>query len=132
MILVDTSVLVDLFRGRDTDAVAQFVVWEREGADLRVPAICAQELLQGARDVAEWRLLDAYLSTQALVVAGRGWTDHRDAARLYFDCRRAGVTLRGTIDCMVAQLAIALDGVLLHDDVDYERIATVVPLRLWR
>ena len=55
---------------------------------------------------------------------------YREAARIYYDCRRRGLTLRSTVDCFIAQLAIEVDGVLLHNDGDFESIAQVRPLRL--
>jgi len=39
--------------------------------------------------------------------------------------RAAGVTVRSTVDCLIARLAVEHDLVLLHDDRDYDRIATV-------
>ena len=54
------------------------------------------------------------------------------ASRIFFDCRRQGVTLRSTIDCLIAQLVLEIDAVLLHDDIDFERIKSVRPLRTWQ
>jgi predicted nucleic acid-binding protein len=52
-----------------------------------------------------------------------------DAARIYYDARRVGMTIGSTIDCCIAQTALANDLLLLHDDGDYERIASVRSLR---
>jgi predicted nucleic acid-binding protein len=57
------------------------------------------------------------------------WSTHRDAARIYYDCRRKGLTIRSSIDCFIAQLVLEEDGVLLHDDGDFERIREVRPLQ---
>jgi predicted nucleic acid-binding protein len=54
------------------------------------------------------------------------------AARIFFDCRRRGLTVRSAVDCLIAQLVLEVDGVLLHDDDDFERIRTVRPLRTLR
>ena len=51
----------------------------------------------------------------------------KPAARLYFDCRRAGVTLRSSVDCTIAQIALEHGAALLHNDRDFERIAKIVP-----
>ncbi len=48
-------------------------------------------------------------------------------ASLYARCRRAGVTPRSTIDCLLAQIAIEHNLLLLHSDRDFPRIAAVVP-----
>jgi predicted nucleic acid-binding protein len=54
---------------------------------------------------------------------------HHQAARIYFDCRRRGLTVRSTIDCFIAQLALEHRLALLHDDRGYAAIARVRPLR---
>ena len=129
MIIVDTSVLVELFRDRSTKAVRAFEQLEQQGIPFAIPAICCQELLQGARDERKWRLLQSYLATQIWVSAFNERETHVAAARIYYDCRRKGYTVRGTVDCLIAQLVIERDGELLHDDRDFENIAKVRPLR---
>ena len=49
------------------------------------------------------------------------------AAELYRHCRRAGVTVRKSIDCLIAMTAIRYGVAVLHDDSDFEQIARVVP-----
>ena len=71
MILVDTSVLVDFLRGRPTEGAESLRRLEQDGVPFAIPAICCQELLAGARDEDEWRLLLTYLETQD-VDAGEG------------------------------------------------------------
>jgi predicted nucleic acid-binding protein len=129
VILVDTSVLIDYFRGAVNGPVERLALLLEEGADVRIPAVCCQELLQGARDEDEWRLLESYLTTQELVVPGDPVAAHLEAARIYFDCRRRGVTVRSTLDCYIAQLALERDALLLHNDEDFVRIAEVRPLK---
>jgi len=48
------------------------------------------------------------------------------AARLYFDLRRKGITPRGTIDIFIALTAIHHNLSLLHDDRDFDAIASYV------
>ena len=132
MIVVDTSVLVDFFRGVDTSEVRALDRIERDDVPFGIPVICCQELLQGARDEPEWRLLVSYLVTQRQVAPRDHWETHEAAARIYFDCRRRGITIRSTVDCLIAQLVLENDGVLLHDDEDFEHISEVRPLRTLR
>lgn len=129
MILLDTSVLVDYFRGLDTTATARLERLEVEGTPFAIPGICCQELLQGAKDEAEWTELSEYLESQRIAHPRDPWDTHRQAARIYFDLRRQGITVRSTIDCWIAQLALEADAPLLHDDEDYERIQRVRPLK---
>ena len=132
MILVDSSVLVDFFRGRPTAAVKRLRQVEKDEIPFYLPVVCCQELLQGAKDLREWRLLETYLGSQRLIAPGDPWATHREAARIFFDCRRKGVTIRGSIDCLIAQLALEHDGTLLHDDDDFEKIRKVRRLKTLR
>lgn len=129
MIAVDTSVLVDLFREVETPATLMLERFERDGIPLAVPIVCCQELLQGARDKREWRRLERNLSTQRLLAPTDPWSTHFEAARIFFDARRKGITLRGTVDCLIAQLVLEHDCSLLHDDRDFDLIAGIRPLR---
>jgi len=43
--------------------------------------------------------------------------------------QRASITVRSTIDCLIAQVCVEHDATLLHNDRDFERIASVVPLK---
>lgn len=125
MILVDTSVWVAILRDKTGTAVQGFR--ERISTDICVFSRFTQlELLQGAKDEREWERLDDYLSTQYYLEA----TDHtwKEAARIYFELRRTGITLSSPIDCCIAQIAIESEALLLHQDQDFEKIARIRPL----
>ncbi len=84
------------------------------------------ELLQGAKDEYEWRRLDEYLSAQYyLETTENTW---RQAARIYFDLRKSGVTVNSPIDCCIANIAMEAQALLLHRDNDFKRIAEIRPL----
>ncbi len=129
MILVDSSVLIPFFRGDESAAASRLRDLEEQGVPFSIPAICCQEVLQGAEDLREWKLLARYLETQEIVTAGEPWRTHAEAARIYFDCRREGIRISSSIDCYIAQLALERGGTLLHDDADFIRIQSVRPLR---
>lgn len=125
MILVDTSVWIDVLRDKTGNVVSAFK--SRIGDEVIVFSRFIQlELLQGAKDELEWRRLDEYLSTQYYLEASEDtW---RNAARLYFELRRAGVTVRSPIDCCIACIAMESQAILLHRDRDFESIAKITPL----
>ena len=129
MIVVDSSVLVDFFRKRLTGQVKRFKELERDSIPYAIPVVCCREVLQGARDEREWKLLRSYLGGQDLLVSTDDWSTHLESARIFFDCRRKGITLRSSVDCFVAQLVLENDDVLLHSDDDFEKIKEVRPLR---
>ena len=58
------------------------------------------------------------------------WIDYEAAAELSNTCRRSGVQL-GSLDALIAQLAIAHDLDLLTTDQDFVHAARHIPLRVW-
>lgn len=129
MILVDTSVWIDVFRDRSGERADTLrrALGEEEVALSRFHEL---EMLQGCLDEREWAILQSYLEVQTyLELRPSSW---RDAARIYFDLRRLGRTVRSPIDCCIAQLALEEDVLLLHRDRDFEVIAGARPVRqLW-
>ena len=57
MIIVDTSVLIDFFRGRDTPAVERLAPLDADEGLFSIPGGSCQELLQGAKKEKEGRCL---------------------------------------------------------------------------
>ena len=125
MILVDTSVLIEFLRGRNTPAVEILARLEADDMSFAIPLVCCQEVMQGARDEKEWRLLREHLSSQQLAVPVDPAALHWEAARIFFDCRRRGLTVRSSVDCLIAAHAIEAEATLLHNDEDFERIKRV-------
>jgi predicted nucleic acid-binding protein len=95
-----------------------------------VPAICCQEILQGAKNQREWDSIYGNLSTQRIIVPENPWETHVAAARIFFDCRRKGLTVRSPADCFIAQLTLENDATLISDDADFDRIAEIRPLKV--
>jgi len=125
MILVDTSVWIEIFRDKTGKIVKAFK--KTIGAENHAISRFQQlELLQGAADEKEWRLLEKYLATQYYLEASQDtWPE---AARIYFELRRKGVTINSPVDCCIAQIALENNAFLLHRDKDFEKISRVRPL----
>jgi predicted nucleic acid-binding protein len=126
MILVDTSVWIELLRDRKGNAKRAFHHFM--GDEPYVLCRFNQlELLQGAKDEQEWRLLDEYLAAQYFLEATENtW---RAAARIYFELRQKGLTLSSPVDCCIAQVAMDSDALLLHRDRDFEKIGRIRTLK---
>ncbi len=130
MIAVDTSAVIDLLRNRRTALARNLALLIEIGETVGFPAPVAQELLQGARDEGEWRLLSRYVGSQEILYPDA--ESYRRAAKIYYDCRRAGLTVRSSVDCLIAQLALDCGGYLLAHDRDYAAITAVRPLKIVR
>ncbi len=127
MTLVDTSVWIDFLRGKDTPPVQRLKALLRADAPICLTPEILQEILQGSRDAAQFEKYLRYFTTQPILTPGEPIQTAIAAARIYFDCRRRGVTLRSSNDCLIAQQALEHAAVLLHDDTDFAHIAEVVP-----
>ena len=129
MILVDTSVLIPYLKGRETATTAFLDRILSEDVEVALTPEIVQEVLQGARNETEWLTLKRYLSSQTMLFPADPLRSHIEAARIYYDCRRRGLTVRSTLDCVVAQAALEQDVPILHDDRDFEAIRHVRPLK---
>ena len=127
MILVDTSVWIAFVRGASSHAVRRLRLALDGGIIVALTSLIYQEILQGAESERAFRELCAYFSGQRFLHPRDPIESHEAAARLYFDCRRKGLTVRSTNDCLIAQIAIEHDVALLHDDRDFQNIAKLAP-----
>lgn len=82
------------------------------------------EVLQGARNEGEWKALSAEIDRLPwLDILPSTWSE---AARIFYDLERDSHTLRGgTLDCLIAQTCLHHDCTLIHNDRDFETIATI-------
>ncbi len=127
MYLVDTSVWIDYLRGRTGLHVSFLRKLLDNPLAVAITHLIYLEILQGARDPAAFERLKVYFGGQQFVVPEQPLASHEAAARIYLDCRRRGVTVRSSVDCLIAQSAIESDLTLLHHDRDFGRIASVTP-----
>lgn len=126
MLLIDTSVWISIFRDRLGQVRQQLetLIADRKVVLTRFTQL---ELLQGSLNEQEWTLLSTYLETQDYVeLTANSW---QEAARIYYDLRRRGLTVRSPIDCCIAQAALENNLLLIHNDRDFETIAQVRALQ---
>jgi predicted nucleic acid-binding protein len=131
MILVDTSVLIDFFKGSKNEATSRFKLILEQGLNFGITSNIFQEVLQGAKSEKEYKLLKRYLETQRFFHPKDPAESFAEAARIFFQCRQRGVTVRSTIDCLIAQVALDHDLLLLHSDQDFDLISRVIPLKIY-
>ncbi|MEI2716974.1 MAG: PIN domain-containing protein [Candidatus Nanopelagicales bacterium] len=131
-LLVDTSVWSLAFRRDAPPMIPQVQALARAlaGADDVVTAgVVVLELLRGFLPTRVEANLTERFAVMQLVEPTRD--DYLAAAGLANACARAGVQL-GTIDALIAQLAIAHDLTLLTTDRDFDHAAEHIPLRVWQ
>ncbi|MBM4383884.1 MAG: PIN domain-containing protein [Deltaproteobacteria bacterium] len=125
MILVDTSVWVDVFRRfRPLDLDAVIDIGEVVTC---LPVI--QEVLQGFRDERAFRTARESMLALPCIESPVRESVVLEAVGLYRSARRSGLTIRSSTDCLIAACAIRHDLEVLHRDRDFSAIAQVAPLR---
>lgn len=127
MYLVDTSIWIDYFKEIKNAKSSIFISILEQNIPYGITGIIYQEVLQGAASDKDLNKLIDYLSTQRFFQPQDEISTYEAAAKLYYRCRKKGITLRSTIDCLIAQIAIEHGLVLIHNDRDYNRIGSVCP-----
>jgi predicted nucleic acid-binding protein len=129
VILADTSAWVEYLRATGRPAHRRLRELIAGDGDLRTTEVVIMELLAGAATAEEvTRLRRLLLRFQLLPIAGLA--DYEAAAALYRDCRARGETVRSTVDCLIAVVAMRHGATVLHRDHDFEVIARHTPLRV--
>lgn len=127
MILVDSSVWIDYFRGvatAQTEKLDALLGTE----PLAIGDLILTEVLQGLDAERDFRQVEKLLSSLEVVVLG-GRDVAVQAARNYRLLRSKGVTVRKTIDTIIATRCIASGYTLLHSDRDFEPFVRHLGLR---
>jgi predicted nucleic acid-binding protein len=124
--LVDTSVWIDFFRASNSPAVERLTQVLHAGIEVGLSTTILQEILQGTADEQQFVRFRSYFETQPIYVPRDPVQMAISAARLYFDCRRQGITVRSSNDCLIAQTALEHRLILLHQDEDFRRIGKVL------
>ncbi len=88
-----------------------------------------QEVLQGFRDEAAYRRAREAMLSLPIVESPLGEPVFSEAVALYRMARRTGLTVRSSVDCLIAACAIRHDLEVLHSDRDYTTLSEVSSLR---
>jgi predicted nucleic acid-binding protein len=100
-------------------------------ADLEEIVTCLpviQEVLQGFLEERAFRLAREAMFAFPVVESPLRSEVFEEAAQLYRSARRAGVTIRSGVDCLIATCAIRHGITVLHHDRDFSLLAQVSPL----
>ena len=127
MILVDSSVWIDYLRGidtRQTDRLHALLGVE----PLAIGDLILTEVLQGTTSEKDFRSVQRLLGNLDVLQLG-GSAVAVQAARNFRSLRGRGVTVRKTIDCIIATRCIMDDLTLLHSDRDFDPFITHLGLR---
>jgi predicted nucleic acid-binding protein len=130
VIVVDTSVWVDVLGGRRTKQARRCVELIEGGEPVALTDVIFTELLQGLRSEDDAELVERHLRAFPILRL-EDLQDFALAASLYRAARRQGVTIRKTLDCLIAAPCIRTGAPLLHADADFDRLASCSSLRIF-
>jgi predicted nucleic acid-binding protein len=131
VIVVDTTVWIDFFNGAGTPEDRHLQQLITTGRSLALTDFIFCEILQGIREDAAFEQTRSLLLLYPILRLERLAT-FEHAAQIYRTCRRRGLTVRKTIDCLIAALCIEEAVELFHKDSDFDAIAHVAPLQVYR
>ncbi len=125
MILVDTSVWIEVFRARrplDLEAIVDF-----DEVVTCLPVV--QEVLQGFREQEAYRRARDPMLSLPIVESPLGTDVFLEAVELCRTARRGGRTVRSSVDCLIAACAIRHDLEVLHRNRDFAALSEISALR---
>lgn len=117
LVLIDTTVWIDFFAGRELPHVAVLERLIKSREDICICGIILTEVLQGIRETGEFRKTKELFN--AMIFLPMPYPVFLFAAEVYRTLRRKGITIRNSVDCMIASVAIENDCMLLHNDRDF-------------
>jgi len=127
VIFVDSSVWIDYFRGiatRETELLDELLGVE----PIVIGDIVLAEALQGFKSDRDFNQAKKLL-TSLVMVDVLGHEIAIQAARNFRSLRERGITVRKTIDTIIATYCIENDLALLHSDRDFDALVEYMNLR---
>jgi len=131
MILFDTTVWIDHFKGRsDPRSVHLSQILAMEEKVYCTPTII-QEVLQGFSEPNLFHVAELVLKKQH-ILEYHPVEAAVSAAKLYANLRKIGITIRKSNDCLIAAFALHFDIELCHNDRNFDQIAAHTDLKIWK
>jgi predicted nucleic acid-binding protein len=128
VVIVDSTVWIDFIAGRPNPQ-SLWVHRKLPHPDIGLTDLILCEVLQGVRD--QWKFKRIASELRLLPILDTGGTDMAIAAAQNYRLLRAkGITLRKTIDCLIATFCIEHGHSLLHNDRDFDPFEAHLGLRV--
>ncbi len=120
MVLVDTSVWIDFFNSKENEKVLQLKEAISNNEDIAIFGVILTEVLQGIKNKKEYELVEEIFESLSYLEMSKNI--FIDAANIYRNLRKTGITIRKPVDCMIASVAMNYKIALIHNDKDFEPI----------
>jgi predicted nucleic acid-binding protein len=125
--LIDSSAWIEFFRrtGSRANVEVRDLMQERPG-EVAITEPVLMELLAGAPSGRAFSQIEKLTGGLQLLPVDAS-VDYRDAAIVYRAVRRGGHTVRKTMDCLIAAVAVRTGVTLVHRDRDFDLLAAALP-----
>jgi predicted nucleic acid-binding protein len=131
LILIDTSAFIEFLNHTGSHFDREIEMLISNDDDISVADIILTEILQGIKNDNEYNEIKRTLLSFPMYSL-KDIYSYITAADIYRKCRKGGITIRTTVDLLIAQIAIENNLVLLHNDKDFDAIAQVSDLKIYR
>lgn len=119
VVIVDTTVWIDYFAARET-AQTSWLDDHLESEQMGYTSLILCELLQGIRDEFLFKKTEQILMEEFPHYDGMSRSVAVSSARNFKALRNKGITIRKTVDCLIASFCIERGFRLLHNDRDFD------------
>lgn len=117
MVLVDSSIIIDFINlDKYREVISDLLSLKR----FATCEIIVMEVLQGIKDDHSFQVIKSFLETLPLISIQ--YNDYLKAVDIYRSCRKNGTTIRKSIDCIIAAVAINNKLELFSKDRDFDHI----------
>jgi hypothetical protein len=131
VIVVDTTVWIDFLESRGSAFDRHLTELVEIDAPLALVDIIYCEILQGIRDEEIYQRTRVSLRAHP-ILRPRGLETFETAANLYRTARRHGLTIRRSVDCLIAATCLETGAEIYHNDRDFDALARVSDLMIHR
>jgi hypothetical protein len=131
VIVVDSTVWIDFLEGRGTGFDRHLTELVEDDAPIALVDIVYTEVLQGIRDEVMYQRMRVSLRAHP-ILRPRGLETFETAANLYRTARRRGLTIRRSVDCLIAATCLEAGAEIFHNDRDFDALARVSNLMIYR
>jgi predicted nucleic acid-binding protein len=129
MVLLDTDVWIDFPAGKRTAEVDTVIsLLEREEA-IAFTGLILQELMQACSNEAEADAIEERFAPFIELFPER--SSYKLAAKIFRDCRKRGLVIRSSIDCLISPCALEHDCAVHHRDCDFAAIQKVCGVKIY-
>jgi len=131
LILIDTSAFIEFLNETGSPFDREIESLISKDKETAIADIVLTEVLQGIKNDKDYAEVKKSLLSFP-VYSLKSVDSFIAAADLYRKCRKKGLTIRNTTDLLISQIALENDLILLHNDKDFDTLAGMCNLRIYR